>query len=67
MDNNNNSGVNTILIVVVLVAIVGFGVLYFTGGVSQEAAPAEDDTAGFQVNFEAPTGDNESEGNETPQ
>jgi len=58
MDSNNNSGVNTILIVVVLVAIVGFGVWYFSGGFGGNAAP-EDDSAEFNVNLEVPTGGNE--------
>lgn len=30
MESNNTSGVNTVLIVILLVAVVGFGVWYFT-------------------------------------
>jgi hypothetical protein len=46
---NNNSGVNTILIVVILVLIVGFGVWYFKGNMM--GAPAEEPDAGLEVNI----------------
>ncbi|MCB9818733.1 hypothetical protein H6788_00980 [Candidatus Nomurabacteria bacterium] len=58
MDDNNNSGVNTILIVVALVAIVGFGVWYFMSG---NAAP-EDDNAEFNINMKVPTSGNDEGG-----
>ncbi len=59
--NNDNSGVNTILIVIVLLLLVGFGVWYFTGGFSAwRAAPAEDN-AEFNLNVQLPAGD-EGEG-----
>lgn len=45
---NNNSGVNTILIVVVLVLIVGFGVWYFMGGMD---TPAEEPDAALEINL----------------
>lgn len=45
---NNNSGVNTILIVVVLVLIVGFGVWYFMNGMD---TPAEEPEAGLEINI----------------
>ena len=51
--NDNNSGVNTILIVIVLLLIVGFGVWYFKGGMM--SAPAEDN-AEFNLNVEVPSG-----------
>ena len=66
MENNNNSGVNTILIVVILVAIVGFGVWYFSGGFGGNAAP-EDDNAEFNINMEVPTGGNDEGGDEPAQ
>lgn len=54
---NNNSGINTLLLVVLLVLIVGFGVWYFTGGFS---APADDtDDASFNVNVDLPEGGEE--------
>lgn len=65
MENNNNSGVNTILIVVVLVAVVGFGVWYFTGGFGGNAAP-KDDKAEFNINMEVPTGGNNEGGGGEP-
>ena len=67
MENNNNSGVNTILIVMVLVLIVGFGVWYFSGGFSGNTGSAEDE-AEFNLNVEVPTGGNdEPNGGETAQ
>lgn len=68
MENNNtNSGVNTILIVVLLVLVVGFGVWYFTGGFGGNTAPAEDE-AQFNLNVDVPTGGNdEPNGDETAQ
>lgn len=51
---NENSGTNTILIVLVLVAIVGFGVWFFS---SQRTTPATDNENGglnVDVNLPAP-------------
>jgi uncharacterized membrane protein YqiK len=47
MDNQNNSGVNTVLIVVILVILVGALVWFFT-----KSAPVQD--AGFQVDVNLP-------------
>ena len=54
---NNNSGVNTILLVVILVAIVGFGIWYFQGGMNESA----EEEAGLNVNVEMPGGDDSSQ------
>lgn len=51
---NNNSGVNTILLVVILVVIVGLGVWYFKGGM----APAENDSD-LNLKVELPSGEGE--------
>lgn len=50
---NNNSGVNTILIVIILVLIVGFGVWYFKGNMMD--APAEESDASLEVNLDGGT------------
>jgi predicted permease len=56
---NDNSAVNTILLVVILVAIVGFVVWYFGG--NRGAAPAGDNN-GLNVNVELPLDNNGGEG-----
>lgn len=53
--NDNNSGVNTILLVVILVILVAAGVWYFKGGM----APAEDNS--LDVNVEIPSGEGEGQ------
>lgn len=61
--NNDNSGVNTILIVIVLLLLVGFGVWYLTDGFNAwRAAPAENDNAEFNLNVEIPAGSNDEGG-----
>lgn len=45
---NNNSSINTLLIVVILVLIVGFGVWYFMGG---KDTPVEEPDAGLEINL----------------
>ncbi len=41
MSNNNSSGVNTVLLVLIIIAIVGFGTWYVMG--RNVAAPEESD------------------------
>jgi len=54
MDNQNNNGVNTILIVVILVILVGALVWFFT-----KSAPQPD--AGFEVDVNLPALNTEEE------
>jgi flagellar basal body-associated protein FliL len=55
MDNQNNSGVNTILIVIVLMILVGAMVWFFTSS----SAPEQE--SGLQVDVNLPAGSNEVE------
>lgn len=50
---NNNSGLNTLLIVIVLILIVGFGVWYFNRGTA--GAPAEEPDASLNLNLDGGT------------
>ncbi len=59
--DNNNSGVNTILIVIVLLLLVGFGVWYFTGGFSAWREAPADESAEFNLNVEVPTGEEQGQ------
>ena len=54
MNENNNSGVNTILLVVILVAVVAAGVWYLKGTGPQE----ENDTS---IELKLPAGDGNSD------
>ena len=56
---NETSSTNTILIVLVLVAIVGFGVWFF----NQNAA--DDSTPGLNVDVNLPTGGSQDSGGQT--
>lgn len=49
---------NTVLIVVILVLLVGFGVWYFTDGFTAWGTPEQQDEAEFNLNVEVPTGEN---------
>lgn len=53
MDNQNNGGVNTLLIVVILVILVGTLIWFFT-----KSAPEQD--RGLEVDINLPAGNNES-------
>lgn len=60
--NNDNSGINTILLVIVVALIVGLGVWFLKGGMNAEAP--SDDT--LDVNVEIPT-PNDNGGEDQPQ
>ena len=51
-DNPDNSGTNAILIVLLLAAVVAFGVWFF----GQNAVPAVDNDPGLNVDVNLPTG-----------
>lgn len=56
---NRNSGVNTVLLVIVLVLIVGFGVWWFT---TRRTPMAEENTTpGINLDVNLPTGNNNSD------
>jgi hypothetical protein len=59
MDNQNNSGVNTVLIVVILVILVGALVWFFTKQ-SPAPAPAAEQDAGFEIDVNMPEGSDEA-------
>jgi len=53
MDNQNNGGVNTLLIVVILVILVGALVWFFT-----KSAPEQE--SGLEIDVNLPAGNNEA-------
>jgi hypothetical protein len=56
---NRNSGVNTVLLVIILVLIVGFGVWWFT---NRRTPMVEENTApGINLDVNLPTGNNNSD------
>jgi|AntRauTorckE6833_2_1112554.scaffolds.fasta_scaffold05897_6 uncharacterized membrane protein YqiK len=61
MDNQENSGVNTVLIVIILVIIVAGLVWFFAG--RGPAAEAPNNDAGFQVDVNIPDGNGGSDTN----
>ena len=64
-DNNESSGVNTILIVIVLLVIVGLAFWFFGGRLGAPAAPEQQD---LNVDVNLPTGgEGDQQGGTQPQ
>lgn len=54
--NNENSGVNTVLIVILIVIVVG-GLVWFFSANRGVSAPTQDETSDFKVDVSLPSGD----------
>jgi hypothetical protein len=61
-ENPDNSGTNAILIVLLLAAIVAFGIWFF----GQGAIPAADNNPGLNVDVNLPAGGGAQEGGANP-
>ena len=59
-ENPDNSGTNAILIVLLLAAVVAFGVWFFGQGA---AVPATNDEAGINLDVNLPAGGTDTTGN----
>ncbi len=58
MENQENAGVNTVLIVILLLIVVGALVWFLSARTPNQPAPAEpNDTSGINIDVELPGGD----------
>lgn len=59
-DQNSDSGANTVLLVIILLIVVGFGVWWFTMR-NVTTTPAPQQNPGINLDVKLPTGDTKSD------